>query len=258
MLGKLTRSLFWRKRYEEFWRRQAFRFGGVNVSFYGPLSINLELLKWDRRLDEKKAFWGERGKERGYTPEQAVFHALQETANEFYMAYSKDSGMEDTWLFLAEKLQWIASIYARDSDTYGTYENKLSAHWKTYYQQVEEERQKSKRRSAEVRSYRFPWKDVESAWDELIQGKAPDDAKRIWKAMLRSIKTAHEIADEAAVSVERFVFWMIVLRDNGLVEEYPHDEPKYVKSSDARSDGEKLSSDHRAVLRALEEDVRTD
>lgn len=142
MFNKALRSLFWKQKYEEFWHRHGFHFGGVSDPIYGPLSINIELLKWDRKLDEKRAYWGDKGKGRGCTPEQAAFHAMQETANEFYAEYADDEDMEKTWCGLADKLNFVAG-YARDQDTYQSYEHKLSEHWKKYYQKMRTERQAS-------------------------------------------------------------------------------------------------------------------
>lgn len=106
----------------------------------------------------------------------------------------------------------------------------------------------SKERAEEIRSYRFQKESVREAWEKLMAGKAPDDARRVWQAMPNSVETAHEIAKEAGVSVETFVFWMVVFRDAGLVREYAYSlgEPIYHRSSEMTSD-----TDRRNVLRIL-------
>ena len=106
----------------------------------------------------------------------------------------------------------------------------------------------SEERAEEVRSYRFQKESVREAWEKLRAGKAPDDARRIWQAMPNTVETAHEIAEEAGVSVETFVFWMVVFRDAGLVREYACSlgEPIYHRLSEETSD-----TDRENVLRIL-------
>ncbi len=228
VFDKIATALFWKRKYRDFWRRNGIRFGGVSDSLFGPLSINVELLKWDRRLDEKLAYWEQHGKLRGYTPEQAAFNAMQEACNEFYEKFKLEPDMENTWREIGQKLGFIASVYLTDPGMEG--EKTLSDQWIKYYGQVTREWELARQRGEEIRSYRFGRAEIQCAWSDLLAGTAPPEAKRIWSALPRVIESAHVISKRADVTPKEFVFWMAVLRDHGLLTEYPHTEPKFLKA----------------------------
>jgi hypothetical protein len=152
--------------------------------------------------------------------------------------------MEDTWREIGQKLGFIASVYLTDPGMQG--EKRLSDQWIKYYDQVTSEWKLARQRGEEIRSYRFGLAEIHGAWSGLLAGTAPPEAKRIWSALPRVIETAHVISGRAGVTPKEFVFWMAVLRDHGLLTEYPHMEPTFVK---ARMDT--YSVEQQAAVNAL-------
>ena len=207
----LQNLVFWDEKFGQAWR-SCWRSQALLEVGFG----------WSRRVDEKRSYWREHGRKQELTPNQAVFKAVEDIANSIYIEHSDRERMQSTWLELA-LIQKTAADSAKLDGQQVLSGTRLSDRWQTYYAAYcakrEEERSEKDRRAAEVQSHRFDRDAIDDAWHNLLAGNLSDEVRSIWLHSGSPRKTAHEIATQANVSIRDFVFWMVVLRDHGLMYE---------------------------------------
>ena len=214
--------------------------------------------KWNRRIEEKKSYWGDYGKLRGFTPGRAVYEAFLEIANELHSENHEKYGMEVTWKDLAYALAY-ASDWANDPGEFKTTEEILPPLWLNFYKQYrQEEAAKNvikKKKHDEVASHKFTREQIENGWTMICEGNLPEEVKRIWRNSGPPRSSAHVIAEKAGVSIRDFVFWMVVFRQNGMMsEQMLYDEHLYCNEESWLLDREKLPDNLKSILKNLNAD----
>ena len=240
MFNRLQNALFWHNKFDDRWR-------------HCSMFLRLPDIGW--RIEEKRSYWREHGKSQRLKPDQAVFRALEDIANSIYAEHSDRERMQATWLELAYAQYYAASSSEWDGQWVPP-ESRLSDRWKSYYAahcvKRENEQRDKKHRAAEVQSHRFNRELVDEAWIKLLEGDVDREVKSIWRHSVPPRKSAHEIASQANVSIKDFVFWMVVLRDHGLMsEEIVLDEHLYCNQQSWLESCKNLGQEEKLLLDIL-------
>jgi len=243
MFRELKRALTWDRDFDSGWRRHV-----------EGLPSGSEHWTWSRRIQEKKAYWRERGKRDRMTAAGAVRTGLLEIIDGIYAETRDRSDMYDVFVGFA------ASLYNATGDDYREPHiptaDRLTERWKPFHQEYrrrcEEKKADLGRRADELTAHRFSRDDIEAAWGRLLSGDVPDDTRRIWKAAASPRKSGHSIAEAAGVTIRDFVFWMVVFRDHGwMIEQIVIDEHLYVNQEYFLKSHQSLDADMKVLLERL-------
>jgi hypothetical protein len=211
MFDKLRNAVFWTDKFDEAWRHNSMFLKLPDVSW-----------RWDKRIAEKKAYWREHGKKRQLSPRQAVFRAFEDIADTLYLEHPDKDRMQTTWLELAYA-QYYAAATADWDGPWVPPEQRLAERWQpyyaTYHSKREADKQDKEQRAKEIQSYRFERKEIDTAWNRLMDGDVSRDLQAMWLHSGPPRKPAHQIASRAKMSMRDFVFWMVVLREQGFMSE---------------------------------------
>lgn len=238
MLRFIKNNLLWSQTFDD-----AFRSGDT---FFNEFN--------DRRMQEKKYHWRERlGRQSGFSPEEAAFRAYEEFADDYYNTHKDRPGAEKQFRKIAYALSHAAPFMDRD----GNYKGKeffLSEKWKVlladYYKQRSIENPTQKELNEQISSFQYDASVIHLAWDELIVGKPPWEAKSVFRGA-HAFCTPHHIVSKMIVPLERVMFWLIVLRENNMViEETRFDKHVYL-SKYAEADPDTLQEPYRTVVTKL-------
>ncbi|MGO4739946.1 hypothetical protein AB4099_25590 [Bosea sp. 2KB_26] len=206
MLRFIKNNLLWSQTFDA-----AFERGGT---FFGPFVSN--------ELQEKRFHWRERlGRLRGLTPEKAAFRAYEEFAEGYVAASRGQLEAERELQDLAFALEYAAPFTGKD----GQYRDRKSflspfwlAHLEKYQVRRAGEKSEQERQTAEILSLRFEHNELDSAWAKLVAGDVPWQTRSVFEAS-RVRTTPHKIASQTGVEIRDVMFWLIVFRTHGLVEE---------------------------------------
>ncbi len=193
-----------------------------------------------RKLQEKRYHWRERlGREgRGYRPREAAFRAFLEFANDYYSENCDRPDAERDFQDIAFALEFSAP-YQDHEGNYKPERSFLSERWLKYLEdyRVRREAEKADRdnKYKEVLSHRFAIEEIESAWQSLLTGNIPPAARSVFLgAYPRS--SAHEIAEKTLLPLREVVFWAVLFRINGMMEEAVISDEHFYTSIYARTD----------------------
>lgn len=206
MLRFIKNNLLWSQTFDA-----AFERGGT---FFGPFVSN--------ELQEKRFHWRERlGRLRGLTPEEAAFRAYEEFAETYVAANRGQPEAEHEFQDMAFALEYAAPFADKDGQ-YRDRKSFLSPFWLAYLEKHQArragEKSEQERQTAEILSLRFEQSELDEAWAKLVAGDTPWQAKAVFKAS-RVRTTPHQIASKTGVEIRAVMFWLIVFRSQGLVEE---------------------------------------
>lgn len=218
MFKRLTDELFWSSNFDFYWKV-------YSTSDFERLPVG----RWNK-LQMHRSFWRECGRRYGYSPERAVFEALREYADEAYKELKGNKYIDVEWREIA-----LALDRARPSlDNSGRIierEKLLADPWLSLVAEAEEVED----RQRNLMNIRFDESEVEAAWQRIVLGDVPDEARRIWHCASR-IGTAYAISERAGVNIEVFVFWMLVFRAHGLMEEFKEHKANLYKNRNGDPD----------------------
>lgn len=206
MLRFIKNNLLWSQTFDAAFERGA--------TFFGPFVSN--------ELQEKRFHWRERlGRLRGLTPEEAAFRAYEEFAESYVAANRGQPEAEREFQDMAFALEYAAPFTDKDGH-YCDRKSFLSPFWLAYLEKHRarrtDEKSEQERQTAEILSLRFEHHDLDGAWAKLIAGETPWQAKAVFEAS-RVRTTPHQIAAKTGVDIRAVMFWLIVFRTQGLVEE---------------------------------------
>lgn len=238
MLRFIKNNLLWSQTFDD-----AYRGGATFFSRYD-----------DRRMQEKRFHWRERlGRQGGCTPEEAAFRAYEDFANDYYDRNRDRRDTEKEFQEIAFALEFAAPCTDRD----GNYKDKktfLSERWLAYLQQYNDRRKIEKaeqqERTDQVTSFRFEAAEIAAAWDGLLNGKVPWEAKSVFRGAYPRC-TPHEIATKMIVPIRDVMFWLIVFRTHHMVTEAAIIDKHLYVSDYARTDPETLREPLKAIVSKL-------
>lgn len=238
MLRFIKNNLLWSQTFD-----QAFNLGGTFFSKFN-----------DKRLQEKRYHWRERlGRLSNLTPEEAAFRAYEEFADDYHSRNHHRKDAEAEFLDLAHALEFAAPHVDRDGN-YKESRTFLSPRWLGYLGQYEEKwtkyRAEQQRRTDEVTSFRFPMEEIAAAWERLLSGDIPWEAKSVFRGAYPRC-SPHDIAAKMIVPMRDVMFWLVVFRTHHLVTEAVVVDRHLYTSDYARTDPETLREPLKTLVSRL-------
>lgn len=101
-------------------------------------------------------------------------------------------------------------------------ENGPNNHWKAYSKKYRDEHdtEQSERQEDEtgLEAHRFELIDIDRAWWQMKVGDMPDAARKIWEALEIELPV-HLIADDAQITPQECMFWLMVFKRHLGVQE---------------------------------------
>lgn len=122
MFGKLRQAVFWKDDFQTEWR----------ITVEG-LKLGDAYPQWNRRFEEKKAYWLLRGKRDGLSPKQAVYEGLLEIADGVYRETREQRNMEETYVQFAKAL-YYALVQIVPEGKWIPAEERIPERWRPYYE----------------------------------------------------------------------------------------------------------------------------
>lgn len=211
--------------------------------------------RWSKRIEEKREYWREHGRNYKLTPDEAAYNALEDLANTVYVDHSGKDTMDSTWVELAQALYYASPLITSDGK-YVPPKERLQERWRPYYEKYRLNQDAIKRdkesRANEIQSHRFDQDLLNEAWNKLIIGEVSGEVCAIWRCSGAPRKTGHQIATAAGVTLRDFVFWMVVFRTHGwMTEEVVMDEHLYCNQQRFLIGRENLNESMTKLLETL-------
>ncbi len=250
MLGRLNNTFFWGEEFNRIWKHNSIFLKTGDIEW-----------KWIKRIEEKKSYWQVHGKLERLTPERAVFEAFLDISDILYLELCQKKEMASVWPDLAYALYYSASCVPLQKNIKGQHTMPLEllpARWKEFFELHKEltnlKIAGKKAKSDEISSIRVPKEKAIEAWQQLCGGDISMVARKVWQNSYPPRSTAHEIAARSGVSIQDFIFWMLVFRSQGfMAEDVVFEERYYYNAGKKFSDNPKLSLELRKLFNQLED-----
>lgn len=211
-------SVFWEQGYKRSWDISSFYCSrGKPQNPFGSGLVSM--IKWIERMHEKRAYYQVHRSKLPAThkddPSKAALWAKLDLSNEFYEEYG-DRVPEEDWQALAE---WLA--YSADLS------KQLPEPWMSFYKTKKSLYNADVARVDEIMSLRFPMSDIDTSWALIKRQSIPYEAERVWEVLCKQWLELDEIASRSKQTLEDCLFWLIVFRENGLIEEVARTPPLF-------------------------------
>ncbi|WP_339673919.1 hypothetical protein [Dasania marina] len=171
--------------------------------------------------------WAAEGKKQGLTIANTSYLALQEV----YTKLESEMTEEDKQQSHEYLLNCAFNYYRYGEWAFGVdgepkYPAKpMSAYWKSLYEERQTLYKESEASEAECVSFRFPFVDMDKAWNELLRTKDHPVALAIGLALQdtankygdRRNVAAYELVEMLGIPIKDVMFWLVTLSQHGLL-----------------------------------------
>lgn len=216
-IEKIKRSICWDSDFDRSW----------GSGIYIPDEEDYHWLSWDKKIEEKRLYWKQHGKQMGYLAQEAAFKGNLEVANEFYDKFKEDY---EYLLVVGKDLRqrlpvnmYVESMDKLDVLSDDKWRVRVPEHWMNVFRKLHDLDELKKARCEEVLEILPDKSLIVKKWEDFLSDK-PDQQAQILLSYLRENSpkdytyfTAHELVERTGLSLQDTVLWLFVFKHGGLI-----------------------------------------